>query len=148
MRNDRFPVCSVVSLHTCSHSAIRMPAERRPKSRIALSRSRDGSELIQQSHAGPSSSRCRTKPTFRSERSLGLASHLIEATSVNQGPQHRDRRYLWPTAHPPSLKVKGARNISKTTNSTLLGKKSPKCSSKTLFFYLPWYLPQLDQQFP
>lgn len=148
MRNDRFPVCSVVSLHTCSHSAIRMPADMRPKSRTAFSRSRDGSELIQQSHAGPSSSRCRTKPTFRSERSLGLASHLIEATSVNQGPQHRDRRYLWPTAHPPSLKVKGARNISKTTNSTLLGKKSPKGSSKTLFFYLPWYLPQLDQQFP
>lgn len=103
MRNDRFPVCSVVSLHTCSHSAIRMPADMRPKSRTAFSRSRDGSELIQQSHAGPSSSRCRTKPTFRSERSLGLASHLIEATSVNQGPQHRDRRYLWPTAHPPSI---------------------------------------------
>lgn len=140
--------CVLWPAYTLVHSATRTPAEMRPKSRTAFSRSRDGSEFIQQSHAGPSSSRCRTKPTFQSGRSLGLASDLVEATSVNQGPQHRDRRYLWPTAHPPSLKVKGARNISKTTNSTLLGKKSPKCSSKTLFFYLPWYLPQLDQQFP
>lgn len=96
-RNDQFPVGSVVNLHTCSpHSAIRMPAEEetRPKSRTAFSLSPNGSELIKQSHAGPSSSSGRTKPTFLSVRSLGLASQLIEATSVNQGPQHKKKMPL------------------------------------------------------
>lgn len=100
--NDQFPVGSVVNVHTCSHSAIRMPAEEemRPKSRTAFSLSPNGSKLIKQSHGGPSSSSSRTKPTFLSVRSSGLASHLIEATSVNQGPQHKKKiplAYCTPT---------------------------------------------------
>lgn len=51
-------------LHTCSHGTIRVPAEEemRLKSRTAFSLSLNGSELIKQSHSGPSSS-CRSKPT-------------------------------------------------------------------------------------
>lgn len=106
-----FPVGSVVILHTYSHSASRMPAEEdmRLKSRTAFSLSPNGNELRKQSYASPSSSSSRTKPTFLSI-SLGLASHLIEATST-RSPAQKDKI--------PSLKVNGARNIPKTTNSTL-----------------------------
>lgn len=62
-----------------------------------------------------------------------ISGHFSQPESLAQ----KGRCYLKPTAHPPALKVKSTRNLSRTTNLNILGEKRPKYSSKTISLYQP-----------
>lgn len=70
-------------------------------------------------------------------QSLGLSVAKDLPLISGHFSQPEGRRYLKPTAHPPALKVKGTKNLSKTTNSNISGEKSPKYSSRTISLYQP-----------